>query len=70
MVALLAVLPLALGGHAASAAHHMNAVDSLAMHLVGVCLWVGGLAAVVLLASRLGDQLPTVVARYSRLALV
>ncbi len=69
VVALLAVLPLALGGHAAGAAHHMNAVDSLAMHLVGVCLWVGGLAAVVLLASRLRDQLPTVVARYSRLAL-
>lgn len=69
-VALLAVLPLALAGHAASAAHHMNAVDSLAMHLVGVTLWVGGLIAVVWLSGRLGDQLVAVVQRFSRLALV
>ena len=69
VAAVLAVLPLALAGHAASATHHMNAVDSLAMHLVGVTLWVGGLIALVLLAGRLGAQLPVVVQRYSRLAL-
>ena len=69
-VALLAVLPLAFAGHAASAAHHMNAVDSLALHLVGVTLWVGGLIAVVWLSGRLGDQLTPVVQRFSRLALV
>ena len=63
-----ALLPLALTGHAAGARDHMNAVDSLAFHLVGVCLWVGGLAALLYVAGRLGDQLPTVVARYSRLA--
>ena len=39
----------------------MNAVDSLAIHLVGVCLWVGGLAALLLIARRLGDQLQVVV---------
>ena len=63
-----ALLPLALTGHAAGSRDHMNAVDSLAFHLVGVCLWVGGLAALLYVAGRLGDQLPTVVARYSRLA--
>jgi putative copper resistance protein D len=63
-----ALLPLALTGHASGARDHMNAVDSLAFHLVGVCLWVGGLAALLYVAGRLGDQLPTVVARYSRLA--
>jgi putative copper resistance protein D len=47
----------------------MNAVDSLAIHLVGVCLWVGGLGALVLIARRLGDQLQVVVTRYSSLAL-
>ena len=63
-----ALLPLALTGHAAGARDHMNAVDSLAFHLVGVCLWVGGLAALLLIAPRLGDQLPTVARRYSTLA--
>lgn len=69
VISLAALLPLALGGHAASAGDHMNSVDSLALHLVSVCLWVGGLAALVLVASRLGDQLPAVVGRYSTLAL-
>ena len=68
-LSLLAVLPIALAGHSAVGSDHMNAVDSLAIHLVGACLWVGGLAALVLIASRLGDQLPVVVGRYSRLAL-
>ena len=68
VAALLALLPLALGGHAAGSRDHMNAVDSLAIHLVAVCLWVGGLAALVLVARRLGDQLPVVAARYSALA--
>ena len=68
-LSLLAVLPIALAGHSAVGSDHMNAVDSLAIHLVGACLWVGGLAALVLIASRLGDQLPVVVSRFSRLAL-
>jgi cytochrome c oxidase assembly factor CtaG/putative copper export protein len=64
-----ALLPLALAGHGAGSADHMNSVDSLALHLLGVCLWVGGLAALVLTGRRLGAQLPTVAARYSTLAL-
>ena len=67
-LSLAALLPLALGGHAANAGDHVNSVDSLALHLVSVCLWVGGLAALVLVASRLSDQLPVVVGRYSTLA--
>ena len=68
-LSLVAVLPIALAGHSAVGSDHMNAVDSLAIHLVGVCLWVGGLAALVLIARRLGDQLQVVVTRYSSLAL-
>jgi len=68
VMSILALLPLALTGHAAGARDHMNAVDSLAFHLVGVCLWIGGLAGVLLVSGRLGDQLPTVANRYSRLA--
>ena len=67
-LSLLAVLPIALAGHSATGADHMNGVDSLAIHLVGICLWVGGLAALLLIAGHLGDQLPIVVPRYSRLA--
>ena len=65
---IVAVLPLALGGHAAGSRAHVTSTDSLAIHLVAVCLWVGGLAALALVARRLGDQLPTVASRYSTLA--
>ncbi|SDV03424.1 putative copper resistance protein D [Microlunatus sagamiharensis] len=65
---LLAVLPLSLVGHAAGSDDHMNAVDSLAIHLVGAVLWVGGLVALVLVGRRLGDQQEAVVRRYSMLA--
>ena len=67
-VALVALLPLALAGHAAGNNDHMNSVDSLALHLVAVCVWVGGLAALVLVGGKLGEQRPVVVARYSSLA--
>jgi putative copper resistance protein D len=67
-LSVLALLPLALGGHSAGSRDHMNAVDSLAVHLVGVCVWVGGLAAVLLVSRRLGAQLGVVVGRYSTLA--
>jgi putative copper resistance protein D len=67
-LSLLALLPLALGGHATGTQDHTNSVDSLALHLVGVCLWVGGLAALVLVARRLGGQLSVVTGRYSTLA--
>jgi cytochrome c oxidase assembly factor CtaG/putative copper export protein len=70
VLALLALLPVALTGHAAGSASHELAVDSLAAHLVGVTVWVGGLAALVLLRPGLGTRLPVVAGRYSRLALV
>ncbi|HET9873273.1 MAG TPA: cytochrome c oxidase assembly protein [Propionibacteriaceae bacterium] len=68
VIALLALLPLAFGGHAAGASDHQNSVDTLAFHLVGVSLWVGGLAALLLMTRRLAHQLPAAVRRYSTLA--
>ena len=68
VIFLLAILPLSLAGHASGAANHMNAVDSLVLHLLGAVLWVGGLAALVLVGNRLGAQRDTVVRRYSTLA--
>lgn len=67
-LSLVALLPLALAGHSAGSQDHMNSVDSLALHLVGVCVWVGGLAALLLMRGSLGTQLAPVAARYSTLA--
>ena len=64
----LAVLPLALAGHAAGSGSHDTAVDSLALHLVSVLLWVGGLLALTMLRPLLGTALAVSVQRYSRLA--
>ncbi|HEX8496030.1 MAG TPA: cytochrome c oxidase assembly protein [Actinomycetales bacterium] len=68
VVSLLALAPLALTGHAAGTASHELAVDSLALHLVGVTVWIGGLGALVLLRSRLGGHAASAVSRYSTLA--
>ena len=63
-----ALLPLALSGHSAGSDDHQAAVDSLGVHLVGVSLWVGGLAALVLLSPWVTSSLPVSVRRYSALA--
>lgn len=68
VLALAALLPLALGGHAAGSAEHGNAVNALAVHLLGVTVWLGGLVALVLLRGTLGRSLPVVTQRYSTLA--
>jgi cytochrome c oxidase assembly factor CtaG/putative copper export protein len=68
VLALVTLVPLALGGHAAGSLDHGSSVDSLLLHLIGVCLWVGGLAALLGGARVLGDRLPAVARRYSTLA--
>ena len=56
-LSVLAVLPLALAGHAAGSASHDTAVNSLAVHLVAAVLWVGGLLGLVVLRPVLGRGL-------------
>lgn len=68
VVALLALLPVAWTGHAGSTLNHAIAVDAQMAHLVGVSVWIGGLAAIVLLRARLTGDLGDVVSRYSVLA--
>ncbi|NRD24985.1 CopD family protein, partial [Frigoribacterium sp. VKM Ac-2836] len=67
-LSLLALLPLSLSGHAAGSDEHANAVNSLAIHLLGVTVWVGGLTALILLRKKVRGGLPVVAARYSALA--
>ncbi|WP_349876382.1 CopD family protein [Micromonospora sp. HUAS YX12] len=66
-LATVAVVPPAFTGHAAGAGNHQIAVSSLTLHVVGAALWVGGLAALLMI--RRATVLADVAGRYSRLAL-
>jgi putative copper resistance protein D len=66
-IGLLALVPVALSGHAAGSASHAMAVNSLGLHLVGICIWVGGLVALYI--SHKSEEQATLVSRYSTLAL-
>ena len=67
---LLGPLPVALTGHSATGGAHDIASDSLVLHVVAACLWVGGLVAVLATAVARGPDrtaaLATAVPRYSR----
>ncbi|KAB1911676.1 bifunctional copper resistance protein CopD/cytochrome c oxidase assembly protein [Micromonospora sp. AMSO31t] len=66
-LATVAVVPPAFTGHAAGAGNHQIAVSSLTLHVLGAALWVGGLAALLMI--RRATVLADVANRYSRLAL-
>lgn len=45
-----ALVAMALNGHSAGGDDHMGAVNSLGLHLLGVCLWAGGLVVLAWLS--------------------
>lgn len=61
--------PIALTGHSASSGSHDLATTSLYLHILGVSLWVGGLAALGWVALRGSKRLGPAIERYSTLAL-
>ncbi len=67
-VGLAALYPLAESGHASSDVGHALAVNSMLMHLVGISVWVGGLAALYLI--RKGNREIELTKRFSTLALI
>lgn len=72
LTAVLAVgglLPMALVGHAAGGDDHSAAVNSIGLHLLGVCLWIGGIIVLAVIAKQLGDMTGAVLRRFSALAL-
>ncbi|WP_226920828.1 cytochrome c oxidase assembly protein [Georgenia subflava] len=69
VLALVALVPIALTGHAAGAASHELAVSSWWMHVGGVTVWAGGLAVLCVVATRTGRDLPDAAERYSTVAL-
>ena len=68
LLALGSLLPMALTGHAAGGDDHSAAVNSIGLHLVGVCLWIGGIIVLAVISNRLGPITGTVLRRYSALA--
>ncbi|HEV7171649.1 cytochrome c oxidase assembly protein [Pedococcus sp.] len=64
----LALLPLALTGHAAASGDHATAVNALAVHLVSVSVWVGGVLALAMTGASLGADLAPTASRFSVLA--
>ena len=67
---LVGLVPIALTGHAAGAANHAMAVNSIGLHLVAVCIWVGGLVALVVVRDSDPERQTNLVKRYSTLALI
>ncbi|WP_422453433.1 cytochrome c oxidase assembly protein [Arthrobacter sp. 7Tela_A1] len=62
------LLPMALVGHAAGGDDHSAAVNSIGLHLLGVCLWIGGIIVLAVISKNLGDITETVLRRFSALA--
>ena len=69
LLAVLATLPPAFGGHAAGTANHQLAVSAMLLHVGAAVLWTGGLLALLLGRRRPAKTLALSVARFSRLAL-
>lgn len=62
------LLPMILIGHAAGGTDHEQAINSLGLHLLGVCLWFGGLMALAVAGTALGKDTTAVIKRFSTLA--
>lgn len=69
VLALMALWPMALAGHAAGSLNHADAVNLQALHFIAVSVWAGGLAALVSVRRRLDPpQLVATARRFSTLA--
>lgn len=69
LLALVTLLPPALTGHVSSAPNHDLATTGVAVHLLVLALWVGGLAVLCVHALRGRPHLEVVATRFSTMAL-
>jgi putative copper resistance protein D len=69
LLAVAALVPPTLTGHAGTSTEHTVAVTSLMVHVVGIALWCGGVVALVLLGTSDRRSYPIAVPRFSSLAL-
>jgi cytochrome c oxidase assembly factor CtaG/putative copper export protein len=66
-----ALVPMALQGHAAGSEGHDVAITALGLHLVFAAIWLGGLLTIIVLRRQLdGTRINAIIGRYSTLALV
>lgn len=70
LLAVIGAVAPAFAGHAGLSGPHSAASVAIALHVAAVCAWVGGLAVVSALLLRQSDLLPTLLPRFSVLALV
>jgi putative copper resistance protein D len=68
VLALVGLVPMAVGGHAATAGDHDLAIDTMLFHLGGISLWIGGLLALLGLARQRVAHIDVVAHRYSTMA--
>jgi putative copper export protein len=68
VIALLGMLTPGVTGHASSSESHEVAVTTVALHVAAASLWVGGLAAILVLLGRRRALLEAVLPRFSTLA--
>ncbi|WP_405490730.1 cytochrome c oxidase assembly protein [Nocardia sp. NBC_00511] len=69
-LAVLSLLPVALTGHSSAGGAHDLATNSLILHLLSACCWVGGLFAVLAYALRDGKYTALATRRFSRVATI
>ena len=69
LVAIAGVTLVAQASHSGTSSEHETSVDALGVHLLASAVWVGGLVALLLLRSALGNGVPVVARRYSAVAL-
>ncbi|WP_029150417.1 cytochrome c oxidase assembly protein [Microbacterium indicum] len=70
VLAVASLVPMATQGHSGDLADHNVVVTSLALHVIGAAIWLGGLLALAIIRSSLdGDRARVVLERYSSLAL-
>ncbi|UGT41642.1 cytochrome c oxidase assembly protein [Nocardia yamanashiensis] len=69
-LSVLSLLPVALTGHSSSGGAHDIATNSLILHLLSACAWVGGLFAVLAYALREGKYTALAARRFSTVATV
>ncbi|HEY9310757.1 MAG TPA: cytochrome c oxidase assembly protein [Williamsia sp.] len=67
-LSILTLMPIALAGHSSTGGSHDVATNSLILHIVGACLWMGGLFAVLIYARGAGRYTQLAITRYSRVA--
>lgn len=67
--ALVGVLLLGLAGHAGASVDHTNAVNAMALHLLGMAIWAGPLLVMLCCGRVIGPAMPVVVRRFSPWAL-